>query len=179
MPNWCHNTLIVSGPADRLKLFVEHVKLDDQPLSFEKIIPYPPGIFRGNLSLDDRANNPLNWYDFNCQNWGTKWDAVFNNEPLVAFGTDTADLNHNRNDLALETHTPTEPTAVYQFDTAWSPPMPIVDAIAEACPDMDVKLIWGEPGSDVGGQTLYRRGELIHSIEGDVSEYLPEEMMWF
>lgn len=41
MPNWCHNTLTVSGEEAELKAFVEQVRDDEQPLSFAKIVPQP------------------------------------------------------------------------------------------------------------------------------------------
>lgn len=41
MPNWCHNTLTVSGEEAELKAFVEKVKGEDRPLSFAKIVPQP------------------------------------------------------------------------------------------------------------------------------------------
>jgi hypothetical protein len=42
LPNWCHNTLTVSGEADELARFVEAVReSDEQPLSFAKLVPEP------------------------------------------------------------------------------------------------------------------------------------------
>lgn len=41
MPNWCHNTLTVSGEADALAVFVEKVKTEEQPLTFAAIVPPP------------------------------------------------------------------------------------------------------------------------------------------
>jgi hypothetical protein len=41
MPNWCHNTLTVSGEEAALAVFVEKVKTEEQPLSFAAIIPEP------------------------------------------------------------------------------------------------------------------------------------------
>jgi len=41
MPNWCHNTLTVSGEEAELQIFIEKVKTDEQPLTFEAIVPQP------------------------------------------------------------------------------------------------------------------------------------------
>lgn len=41
MPNWCHNTLTVSGEEAELQAFVTKVATDEQPLSFERIVPTP------------------------------------------------------------------------------------------------------------------------------------------
>jgi hypothetical protein len=41
MPNWCHNTLTVTGEAEALAVFVEKVKTEEQPLSFGTVVPQP------------------------------------------------------------------------------------------------------------------------------------------
>ena len=41
MPNWCHNTLTVSGDEAQLRAFVEQVQTEEQPLSFATIVPQP------------------------------------------------------------------------------------------------------------------------------------------
>lgn len=41
MPNWCHNTLAVHGDKDVLQAFVEQVRTEEQPLSFNAIVPEP------------------------------------------------------------------------------------------------------------------------------------------
>lgn len=41
MPNWCHNTLTVSGEEAELAVFIEKVRTDEQPLTFEAIVPQP------------------------------------------------------------------------------------------------------------------------------------------
>src|SRR5262245_60174635 len=41
MPNCCHDTLTISGAEDELARFVSAAKTDEQPLSFDAIIPEP------------------------------------------------------------------------------------------------------------------------------------------
>lgn len=45
MPNWCHNNLLVSGPKDKLKEFIENSRGEDggkeQPLLFYEAVPEP------------------------------------------------------------------------------------------------------------------------------------------
>lgn len=41
MPNWCHNTLTVTGPEEELGRFVRRVMTSEQPLSFAQIAPEP------------------------------------------------------------------------------------------------------------------------------------------
>lgn len=48
MPNWCHNTLIVSGTDEAIQAFIEKARRsrtdeeDEQPLTFQAHAPIPP-----------------------------------------------------------------------------------------------------------------------------------------
>jgi len=55
-----------------------------------------------------------NWYDWNNQNWGTKWDAC---------------------DLEFE-ESPTDEFVTIRFNTAWSFPEPVFDELFEMFPDL-------------------------------------------
>lgn len=54
------------------------------------------------------AHGHTSWYSWSIENWGTKWNAY---------------------DVRIVEHT--EERLVFCFDTAWSPPEPIFDALAE------------------------------------------------
>lgn len=76
--------------------------LIDGKLTFNKFIPQPRQMYQGDLSLEDEKCFPCNWKSWNRENWGTKWDAC-------------------RSEAVLNT---------LRFKTAWSPPMPVIVAIA-------------------------------------------------
>jgi hypothetical protein len=108
MPNWVYNSVIISGDEDKLhELFNKWSKPlesdDDERFSFQNIIPRP---------LEEEKN----WYDWNCTNWGTKWDAC---EPDEYWDNDSLEL---------------------KFNTAWDKPDPIFDAIAKICYDNGLTL---------------------------------------
>lgn len=52
MPNWCHNTLTVTGPADELRAFAADAKTETQPLSFERHVPVPAELFERSAPPD-------------------------------------------------------------------------------------------------------------------------------
>jgi hypothetical protein len=83
MPNWCENTVTIIGSKEMLDDFEEH------KLRFNHYVPRP-------------AEEENNWYEWNCENWGTKWEV------------DSDDFNViNRDDEKIE----------IEFQTAWCPPI--------------------------------------------------------
>ena len=69
------------------------------------------------------------WYDWRIMNWDTKWDCY--------------DLNINIDNLP-------EGFEV-TFNTAWSPPYSICDAIREIYPEVNVSWFYDEPGCELAG----------------------------
>jgi hypothetical protein len=67
MPNWCSNTLTISGPsADLVALGNTVVDQGKTDLSLEKINATPP-----EMLTDEKAG----WYEWRNEHWGTKWDV--------------------------------------------------------------------------------------------------------
>ena len=80
------------------------------------------GRFQSTDQADDR------WDDWRLQNWDTKWDAY---------------------DVVVTDEDP-ECTEV-EFNTAWSPPEAICNAIREQYPDVSVSWCYDEPGCEIAG----------------------------
>lgn len=94
MPNWCQNTLNIfhedKGKVDKL----QNVLNTEEPKMFEHLCPQP--------------NDVDDWYSWNIENWGTKWDASI--------------IDYERLD---------DNTISIVFDTAWSPPTKWYEYIEE------------------------------------------------
>ena len=160
MPNHCYNRVTFfspTGEADSLVAIEKLKNIFEDEKVFGQIIPEPDwsntplmtgqeksfGRIRGNLGelpimqtdrygevrrfqstgeLDDR------WYDWRLQNWDTKWDAY----DVVVTDIDPEQLE-------------------IEFNTAWSPPEAICNAIREDYPDVKVSWFYDEPGCEIAG----------------------------
>lgn len=83
------------------------------------------------------------WYDWCCQNWGTKWNAC----ETVIISDDEI-----------------------QFDTAWSNPEPIIRALADRYQEAEIEHIWAD--EDQGSNTGFREwayGEWAECYDDDCS----------
>ena len=98
MPNHVKNWITADCTVEQFEKLLEEVgyrdpegKLRIGTLDFEKIIPMPEEIFRGNLDLSSREKyGEMNWYDWSVKNWGTKWnsyDGQQENELTISFST--------------------------------------------------------------------------------------------
>lgn len=149
MPNHVTNIIELNGDRLEIKNLLETIKNDEIGLGsidFEKIIPMPDNIYRGDLGSKERElYGQNNWYDWSLANWGTKWNA---------YGYDE---NKNNN-----------PKEKITFLTAWSAPHPIMEKLAEMYPEVNIQHEWAD--EDIGmncGRYCYSKGERVE-------EYFPE-----
>jgi len=143
MPNYCSNVVEIQGPQHILKTLVDH-KLD-----FQKIHPYPPelDITAGREGPDDSPEQKAlvaaeesnldkygykNWYDWCVNNWGTKWNAGGDNDAMQV------DYDYDEDGDTV--------IALFQFDTAWAPPLGVLEKLMETHPELSIECRYHEPG---------------------------------
>ncbi|MCL2393048.1 MAG: hypothetical protein FWC87_00045 [Acidimicrobiaceae bacterium] len=149
MPNHVTNILRLQGNAEHVAQAFEGMRSEGSPIDFEKIVPPPANMFRDDLSEADRrrcAEQGIpNWYDWQVANWGTKWNA----------------------------YTITEGEGEVRFQTAWSAPMPVFEALSRQHPDLDVVVRYADEdfGNNVGEFTL-RDG--VETAANHLGGYTPE-----
>ena len=85
--------------------------------------PYKGLHFASTGRQDDR------WYNWRVQNWGTKWDCY-------SLEMDDTDMPHG-----FEVN----------FETAWSPPEEVCNAIRDQFDDQSLSWFYDEPGCELAG----------------------------
>ena len=156
MPNWCNNRLSVRGPKADVQAFIEKAKSAERKtyggepsvLSFASLVPpnYDDPDYQNakECHVESDGEHPnFNWYNWQVNNWGTKWDV----------NPDEADVEIN-DDLGGD-----ELEAVYSFSTAWSAPIEFYDAITEMFPTLTFDAYGWEPGCSVWFQFFGSDGE--------------------
>jgi hypothetical protein len=98
------------------------------------------------------GNHPHNWYNWNIENWGTKWSA--------------GEVWHDRADDDGNV----DGTTSYNFDTAWSPAEPVIAALATQFPTLRITHRYCEAGMGYAGEVLYADGDEIRREEYDMGE---------
>ncbi len=168
MPNHCNNTLTVCGPTTLVRDFArEHYRVPDEWARPAQRLPQQPKTM---LDFSVAAPYPSNrsdadgWYDWQIENWGTKWNAYDIHAPDT-FPQALTFIEHNEcsdGESMLE----------YHFDTAWSPPMAWLHTAREVYPDLTFTLWYTEEGMGFCGVARLHRQEHIHQGWQDVDETL-------
>ena len=164
MPNWCYNSLIVSGNKETLADFVSKTiiptdKNDDWEdergkFTFNILHPLPKPLeggfsplprkegeddtqYKERIAENIRLYGAEDWYEWNIQNWGTKWNASSTSIQILE-----DDLFHVR------------------FNTAWSPPIEWIKKIVPMYPELEFELTFDEESYAFCGK--------ISAIEGEI-----------
>ena len=144
MPNWCENVLKVSpkNPQDdnHINQFIKfkntcvtNKNLNNRyghiaryHFDFNQIIPMPKSLKESSKENEEKYGH-TDWYGWCNENWGTKWNS-----------SDTAYVEQNN-------------TAKIYFNTAWSPPIPIIDKLINKYPLLNFELGFIELGMCFAG----------------------------
>lgn len=168
MPNWVYNSVVITADAEAGGTIKDVDKLVDQvakpytiktrdytsgelsehtveePFSFWNIArPEGEGLEKYEESLGTGGAMPY-WYDWNCENWGSKWDAS---------DVDFHDYGPDRKQ--------------YRFSTPWSPPISVLEKLSDQHPNLHIELEWEEE-QGFGGTIVFRNGDFEETESYDV-----------
>lgn len=160
MPNWCECELYIDGPRSEVQRLREYVKSDEWVLDEDKIIPYPRKFRRLDAAAERHAKeHPDDWsgrpkdgfnsggYEWCSGHWGTKWGFCNVQQPIET----------KRGGVR------------YFFDTAWSPPMPLIVKLGELFPGLRLKLKYFECGCAFQGVLVMSKGKVESDKRGHYS----------
>jgi len=162
MPNWVTNTLTITGEPELLAEVGARLRApipshmghtENYPeLSFWNIIKPEDSILDEYFANADatQLSNRNNWYNWNNRNWGCKWDA------RVHFADTTGD------------------SLVYEFDTAWAPPIQVLETLSRDVPDIKLTLRYVEE-QGWGGVTVFKVGEVYEEDSWDIPDTHAED----
>ncbi len=170
MPTWVYNYLEVAGSEEDISNLKkqlnqpfsrEHDQWNAETGQMEKSIQeYNNPVFAfwniikpTNLEAyfgeqpKHEPNTPItfdsdHWYDWNVRNWGTKWDVSVHDDdkyPETELYEDTGD------------------SLCYKFNTAWSPPVPVIGELSTQYPNLTFTLSYEEE-TGWGGEVLFVNG---------------------
>lgn len=188
MPNWCDNTLTVTGPDADLHDFIENNSLNEEgnlsPFLFNQSVPIP-------------EESEDNWYNWCIENWGTKWEAeAYRLEPetpeeLTAWQQwAEAQISSDRRKLAQIRGEEYESMVVIErkpvlsdfwrirdnevsinFLTAWGPAVTWLEKTSAKYPTLDFVMTYEEPGMGFQGTASGSCGEIFDETE----DFVPDD----
>lgn len=129
MPNYCWNYLEApDGDFRNIQPYISIAKESELRGSVYHFLDFEkilpmPEELKGTESPKDKPN----WYDWAVENWGTKWNSFDGN-----ISDDYSGVG---------------------FVTAWSPPIPVISALAKKI-GKRLRLIYDEPGMDFCGECI-------------------------
>jgi hypothetical protein len=180
MPNWVYNGLTIEGNPEQVdKLveqmntpFVDYIKPNGDLAYSIKQIKYPNPIFSfrniiaptdleayhsqptfpEKFSMDFDGND---WYNFNNREWGTKWDVAVSEDAKYSNTYMEGPVENGENKVVY-----------YNFETAWSRPLPALAKLSAQYPNLLFTLSYEEE-TGWGGEMEFLRGVIISESSYD------------
>ena len=152
MPDWSHNNLYISvDTPQKLRSVIQSIAGDSkQEIDFNRVIPEPQELLTvesPNYTNPDemikKYGHP-DWYMWRSANWGTKWNA-----------------RHSE----IEIQSSTAISA--RFDTAYSPPLPVIYKLGEKLSFAFIEFDY-ESAGEWWGKLTFENGQVTEDQEGEI-----------
>lgn len=135
MPNYVINKIFIQARPETAQAIINTICNEKGEMDFEKVIPMPENIYRGDLGQEElKKYGKNNWYNWSLENWDTKWNAF-----------DSYSTNKH-----------------IIFCTAWSAPTKVIEQLSEMYPKVRFVHSWAD--EDLGhnlGSIAYKNGVII------------------
>ena len=168
MPNYSYNNLTLEGNNKDLEKFYLENKSEDNELCFLKSVPRP-------------KEEEDNWYKWNIENFGTKWNTCESKfySSIEFFDKDIVNTKKVLNKLLsidIKNFIPIVKKILsykvykYVFYTAWSPPIAWLIKVSGIYSNIKFSLEYSVEGFNNGGIIVFKDGKMLINDEWDVSE---------
>jgi len=161
MPNWCENSVMVSGDVAELQRFKEFVCDGDKEFSLDTICPMPDALLhvRAPVRIVDTEEEVQKIIQEQEDNYLTgvypitkETQAKFRQE----YGADNWYDWRIQNwgvkwDVDVVIFIEDDNVLDYQFDTAWQPPEPICSLLREEFPNLEITWVYNDPNIQLMG----------------------------
>jgi len=175
MPNWCSNFISIKGNEDEIDKFMKFAIGINPPYGGEKnlegfmedsnekfvgdnitffcfnnFVPVPNKVLENGYSSNGGEFGSTECgYGWQAEYWGTKW---------ALYADDVEVKKENKCNVT------------YNFPTAWSPPVPVIEAASEMFPSLHFFMNSEEPGCGIYFDIKYKFGS--------VSSYRPYSVLY-
>lgn len=174
MPNWVFNDLHIEGSEEAIQKVKAQLNAPyTRTYESEGVVTFSNPVFafwnivrppedkleeyegvHGFANGEKQGESRFNWYNFNNREWGTKWDVG------ISDGQKFSDT----------TFSEVSPTKIsYHFQTAWSPAIPVIEALSLQNPEVEITLDWEEE-QGFGGKYLFTEGSHTILEEWDIPD---------
>ena len=160
MPNWCNNSITITGPANTVKqLWEDANQLGEAGGLLQAMVPMPAGLIDTKKGSGDELQTEVhdghtNWYDWAVDRWGTKWDVSTEGLEFIDNGDGTASIDG-------------------YFDSAWAPPIGAYNRFLDDMDNCSLEASYYEPGMDFAG--FYSNGDDEYMEGLQEESKLPED----
>jgi len=135
MPNWCSNSITISGSTDTIKQLWDDAHVGDDFGLLNAMVPMPKEL---DGTTKGTNGDEVNWYDWRVTNWGTKWD-------ITDEGLEYVDNKDGTSHI------------VGWFDSAWAPPIEAYNTFLDNMDGCYIEATYEEGGMDFAG--IYTDGD--------------------
>ena len=183
MPNWCDNHLNIEGSPQEIKRFLDRAmglpaqfvpefewekrfSHTESRFCFNALIPVPREVLEAGYNGLNKCSREIplmerktSGYSWCIDQWGTKWDVWSSGITIENCGWREGDS-----------------WVSFDFDTAWSPPLPWLEKVAPMFPELTFELHYEEPGCYFAGD-VYACGDEFQVDEYD-DDRLRDLFLW-
>jgi hypothetical protein len=138
MPNWCYQTLEITGEPKQLNKLLKKIEVTKSEATDNE--PETPFSFNNVIPMPPQYHLSQAWYEWRVTNWGTKWQPQINVANVDEW----------------------ESGSIYfDFDTAWSPPYPIIEALSKEFKKLEFHWRYWEESYEYWGVHNLKKGKEV------------------